>query len=77
MKLQNDTTNSIERLGVSFGEARQKGAHIFYQRCLAILHCTAQSLSSSPGGLRFKAGSQPWLSGLNCCSNKSALQAGC
>lgn len=31
---------------------------------LRILRCTAQAMASSPGGLRFQAGTQPWLEGL-------------
>jgi hypothetical protein len=36
----------------------------FNQQCLRILRCTANALASSPGGLRFKPGTQPWLEGL-------------
>ena len=28
---------------------------------LRILRCTAQAMASGPGGLRFRAGSRPWL----------------
>ena len=31
---------------------------------LRILRCTAQAMASSPGGLRFKAGTRPWLEGI-------------
>ena len=31
---------------------------------LRILRCTAQAMASGPGGLRFQAGTQPWLEGL-------------
>jgi len=31
---------------------------------LRILRCTAQAMASTPGGLRFKAGTRPWLDGL-------------
>ena len=31
---------------------------------LRILRCTAHAMASSPGGLRFKAGTRPWLVGL-------------
>ena len=34
------------------------------QQCLRVLRCTAYALASSPGGLRFKPGTQPWLEGL-------------
>ena len=33
-------------------------------QCQRILRCTAKAMSSSPGGLRFKAGTRPWLDGL-------------
>ena len=36
----------------------------FNQQCLRILRCTAKALASSPGGLRFKPGTRPWLEGL-------------
>jgi hypothetical protein len=35
------------------------------KQCLRILRCTAEALASSPGGLRFKAGTRPWLEGLS------------
>ena len=49
------------------GAARGLGAGIqdFNQQCLRILRCTAQALANSPGGLRFKAGTRPWLEGLS------------
>ena len=28
---------------------------------LRILRCTAHAMASSPGGLRFRAGTRPWL----------------
>ena len=31
---------------------------------LRILRCTAHAMASSPGGLRFRLGSRPWLDGL-------------
>ena len=34
------------------------------QQLMRILRCTAQAMVSSPGGLRFVAGTQPWLEGL-------------
>lgn len=34
-------------------------------QCLRILRCTARALAGSPGGLRFKAGTRPWLDGLS------------
>jgi hypothetical protein len=40
------------------------GLHDFNQQCLRILRCTAKAMANSPGGLRFKAGTRPWLEGL-------------
>lgn len=39
--------------------------HDFNHQCLRILRCTAHAMASSPGGLRFKAGTRPWLEGLS------------
>ena len=57
-----DTKQS--NFGAGPGVDTNMKAHIFYQRCLVILQCTAKALCSTPGGFRFKAGSQPWLEGL-------------
>ena len=38
--------------------------HDFEQQCLRVLRCTARALANSPGGLRFKAGTRPWLDAL-------------
>ena len=40
------------------------GMHELNQQCLRILRCTARAMASSPGGLRFKPGTRPWLEGL-------------
>lgn len=54
---------------VEFGKSLATGAtrpgHAFEQQCLRILRCTASALANSPGGLRFKAGTQPWLDALS------------
>ena len=34
------------------------------QGLLKILRCTAHYMANSPGGLRFVAGTRPWLEGL-------------
>ena len=41
------------------------GIQDFNKQCLRILRCTAEALANSPGGLRFKAGTRPWLEGLS------------
>lgn len=38
--------------------------HDVEQQLLRILRCTARAMANSPGGLRFKAGTRPWLDGL-------------
>ena len=38
--------------------------HDFDAQCVRILLCTAHALANSPGGLKFKAGTRPWLSEL-------------
>lgn len=35
------------------------------KQCLRVLRCTAEAFANSPGGLRFKAGTRPWLEGLS------------
>ena len=40
------------------------GLHDLQQQCLRILRCTAVAMANSPGGLRFKAGTRPWLDGI-------------
>ena len=45
--------------------ARLNGLHDFNHQCLRILRCTAKAMANSPGGLRFKAGTRPWLEGLS------------
>jgi hypothetical protein len=41
---------------------------------LRILRCTAKAMASGPGGLRFKAGTRPWLDGL--AGGQPALSTG-
>lgn len=56
----------------------KRPTYAFEQQCLRILRCTAQALANSPGGLRFKAGTQPWLDALSERRTEArvALQAG-
>jgi hypothetical protein len=46
------------------GQAAGAAFHDIDRQRLRILRCTAQAMASSPGGLRFKAGTRPWLEGL-------------
>ena len=47
--------------------------HDFEQQCLRVLRCTARALANSPGGLRFKAGTRPWLDAIAECSSSGRL----
>ena len=40
------------------------GFHDLSLQCLRVLRCTAHAMANSPGGLRFKVGTRPWLEGL-------------
>jgi hypothetical protein len=51
--------------GKSLATSASRPAYQFEQQCLRILRCTAHALANSPGGLRFKAGTQPWLDALS------------
>ena len=44
--------------------AGRLGPHDLDTQRLRILRCTAKAMASSPGGLRFKAGTRPWLEGV-------------
>lgn len=44
--------------------ASRLGPHDLDTQRLRILRCTAKAMASSPGGLRFKAGTRPWLEGV-------------
>lgn len=50
------------------------GLYNFNEQSLRILRCTAKAMAYSAGGLRFKAGTRPWLEGL---SEGKALVAIC
>lgn len=58
---------SLANDGQAQGPSRtlSSGIQDFNKQCLRILRCTAQALANSPGGLRFKAGTRPWLEGLS------------
>lgn len=52
------------KLGKSLATSASRPANDFEQQILRVLRCTAQALANSPGGLRFQAGTQPWLDAL-------------
>ena len=49
--------------------------HDLEQQCLRILRCTARAMANTPGGLRFRAGTQPWLDALTPSSSDLNLSA--
>ncbi len=52
---------------------QNRPTHDFEQQCLRILRCTAYALANSPGGLRFQAGTRPWLDALKDCRSELRL----
>ena len=54
------------------GNAASAILHELDKQRLRILRCTAHAMASSPGGLRFKAGTRPWLEGLTVAVNAPA-----
>jgi hypothetical protein len=52
------------------------GLHDFNRQCLRVLRCTAKALATGPGGLRFKAGTRPWLEGLSVARPVWATRSG-
>ena len=55
------TSNQADGLGQA---AENTAAHSVDKQRLRILRCTARAMAASPGGLRFRAGTQPWLDGI-------------
>ena len=64
MKLELNASASQRQPGADSGRSRGTGFFEFNKQVLRVLHCSALALASSPGGLRFKAGTRPWLEGL-------------
>ena len=56
----------------SAGRAASAAIHDIDQQRLRILRCTARAMASSPGGLRFKAGTRPWLEGLPASARRNS-----
>jgi hypothetical protein len=61
MAMQLASNNALKN-GVDGSKSRM--LHDVERQCLHILRCTAVAFASSPGGLRFKAGTRPWLDAL-------------
>ena len=53
--------HAARELGKNLGASASRPSHDFQQQCLRVLRCTAHALANSPGGLRFQAGTRPWL----------------
>ena len=49
------------------GQSAIDATHDLNCQRLRILRCTAHAMASSPGGLRFRAGTRPWLDDLPAC----------
>ena len=64
MELQLNQLNEHGKPEQTSSLSLSAGIHDFNQQCLRVLRCTAQAMATSPGGLRFKAGTRPWLEGL-------------
>lgn len=64
--------NPVGKTGPSAGRPACAPHHDLDRQRLRILRCTAHAMASSPGGLRFKAGTRPWLEGI---PNASPLEA--
>lgn len=56
-------TNIESKMDVADG-SKGRMLHDVERQCLRVLRCTAVALANSPGGLRFKAGTRPWLDAL-------------
>lgn len=61
MTMQLTSNNS---LGHVTDGSKSRMLHDMERQCLHILRCTAVAFANSPGGLRFKAGTRPWLDAL-------------
>ena len=59
----------IEKTLALATHAARAAIHDFDQQRLRILRCTAHAMAASPGGLRFKAGTKPWLEGLSAAAS--------
>ena len=64
MKLKLNASACQRQPGADSSRSRGTGFFEFNKQVLRVLHCSALALATSPGGLRFKAGTRPWLEGL-------------
>ncbi|MEO6016697.1 MAG: hypothetical protein ABIP46_05530 [Polaromonas sp.] len=66
-------TQRGEREGRAGGAVQQAVACDLDSQLLRILRCTAKAMAGSPGGLRFKPGTRPWLDELPGSRSGSAV----
>lgn len=67
-------SNGSVKSGAQRNARAARPTHEFEQQCLRVLRCTAMALANSPGGLRFKVGTQPsWLDALSECHSKLSI----
>lgn len=66
------TSNQAGEKTQGASQAPHAAVHDFEQQSLRILRCTAQAMANSRGGLRFEAGSRPWLQGLSVGLNSAS-----
>jgi len=59
--VQVTNSDSTECVEAKRFESSHHHAWNFQAQVLRVLMCTARLLANSPGGLRFKAGTRPWL----------------
>ena len=64
--------NHAGESGPATGRTACAPHHDLDRQRLRILRCTAHAMANSPGGLRFKAGTRPWLEGIPATSLHNA-----
>ena len=64
MKLEVNQNAGQHQAGPDSNRSVCGGFFDLNKQVLRVLRCSAHALATSPGGLRFKAGTRPWLEGL-------------
>ncbi|MDB5744489.1 MAG: hypothetical protein JWR68_2804 [Polaromonas sp.] len=64
MQLNTQPVSKPGKTEKSASHASAALVHDLDDQCLRILRCTAHAMASTPGGLRFKPGTRPWLEGI-------------
>ena len=75
MKAELNHGPGLQRSGSETSRSVGAGFSDLNKQVLRVLRCSAHALAHSPGGLRFKAGTRPWLEGLQP-SGRSVLISG-